>query len=301
MKIKIFPTHKVEPVLFYTFNTAFMIFLVAATLYPFLNTLAVSLNEGLDTVRGGIFLWPRKFSFQNYIAVFEGGLIVNAFLISVSRTVLTTVLNVFLTTMLAYPLSRSEYVFRKPITTIFVLTMYFNAGLFPVYFLIKGLGLRNNFLVYVVPYLISAFNMIVVRTYIRTLPESMIESAKMDGAGDFRIFLQIIFPLCKPVLATIALFVAVGAWNTWFDTYLYASSRQSLSTLQFELMKRLSTAVSSMNMQQGLNPTQMIKNYITPVSLRAAITIVASVPILLVYPFLQRHFIMGLSVGSVKE
>lgn len=296
---------RTEDFIFNTFNIAFMLILITVTLYPFLNTIAVSFNNGLDTIRGGIYLWPRMFTLQNYKAVFITGTVFNAFLISVARTVLSTVLNIFLTTMLSYTLSRKEYVLRKPITVLFVLTMYFNAGLIPNYFLIKGLGLTNNFLVYVVPTLIAAFNMIVIRTYIKSIPESLVESSRIDGAGDFRIFIQVIFPLCKPVLATVALFVAVGSWNTWFDTYIYCSSKQELSTLQYELMKLLaSTANTNSNpaMAAGVGASsQTSQNMVTPVSIRAAITIVAAVPILVVYPFLQKYFIVGLNVGSVKE
>jgi putative aldouronate transport system permease protein len=296
---------KVEPMLFNTFNAIFMIFLVVVTLYPFLNTIAVSLNAGNDTIRGGIYLWPRQWTLQNYKAVFASGTIYDAFWISVARTVLSTVLNIFLTTMLSYTLSRKEYVFRKPITVIFVLTMYFSAGLIPGYFLIKDLHLLNSFWVYIFPSMISAFNMIVIRTYIGTIPDSLVESAKIDGAGDFKIFLRIIFPLCTPVLATIALFVAVGAWNSWFDAFLYTSSRQELSTLQYELMKLLSSSMNSNsnpNVAAGVGMTQeSAVSMVTPLSIRAAITIVASVPILVVYPFLQKYFVVGLNVGSVKE
>ncbi|MCL6601553.1 MAG: carbohydrate ABC transporter permease [Paenibacillus sp.] len=295
----------IEPVLFNTFNTIFMIILVTVTLYPFLNTIAVSLNAGNDTIRGGIYLWPRQWTTQNYKAVFASGTIYNAFWISVARTVISTLLNIFLTTMLAYTLSRKEYVFRKSITVIFVLTMYFSAGLIPGYFLIKQLHLLNTFWVYVIPSMISAFNMIVIRTYIGTLPESLIESAKIDGAGDFKIFIRIIFPLCKPVLATIALFVAVGAWNSWFDAFLYTSSKQELSTLQYELMKLLSSTMNSNsnpNVAAGIGMDQnSAQAMVTPISIRAAVTIVASVPILVVYPFLQKYFVVGLNVGSVKE
>lgn len=294
-----------EPALFHTFNAVFMIMLVVVTLYPFLNTIAVSLNAGNDTIRGGIYLLPREWTLQNYKAVFVSGTIYNAFLISVARTVLSTVLNIFLTTMLAYTLSRREYVFRKPITLVFILTMYFNAGLIPGYFLIKDLHLLNSFWVYVVPSMVSAFNLIVIRTYIGSLPESLVESARMDGAGDFKIFMQIIFPLCKPVLATIALFVAVGAWNSWFDAFLYTSSKQELSTLQYELMKLLSSSMNSNSNPSVAAGAGMTKDsavdMVTPLSIRAAVTIVASVPILLVYPFLQKYFVVGLNVGSVKE
>ncbi|WP_136604104.1 carbohydrate ABC transporter permease [Paenibacillus dokdonensis] len=296
---------RIEPILFNTFNLVFMIVLVIVTLYPFLNTIVVSLNAGNDTIRGGIYLWPRQWTIQNYKAVFASGTIYNAFWISVARTVLSTLLNIFLTTMLSYTLSRREYVFRKPITIIFVLTMYFSAGLIPGYFLIKDLHLLNSFWVYIFPSMISAFNMIVIRTYIGTIPESLVESSKIDGAGDFKIFMRIIFPLCTPVLATIALFVAVGAWNSWFDSFLYTSSKQELSTLQYELMKLLSSSMNSNNnpnVAAGVGMTQdSAISLVTPLSIRAAVTVVASVPILLVYPFMQKYFVVGLNVGSVKE
>jgi ABC-type sugar transport system, permease component len=296
-------TVQLEPAVFGTINAIIMILLAVVTLYPFLNTLAVSFNAGLDTIRGGIYIWPRIWTLQNYKAVFITGTVFNAFYISIARTILATVLSLFLTTMLAYTVSRKEYAFRKPITVMIVMTMYFNAGLIPYYFLIKDLHLLNNFLVYIVPGLVSAFNMIVIRTYIGTLSESLIESAKVDGAGDFRIFMQVILPLCQPVLATVALFVAVGQWNSWFDTFLFTSSKQELSTLQYELMKLLSSAMNSNSnpaLQNGADPNAA-KAMVTPLSIRAAITIVASVPILVVYPFLQKYFVVGMQLGSVKE
>lgn len=295
---------KVEEISFNTFNAIVLLVLMAVTLYPFINTIAISFNDGVDTLRGGIYLWPRKFSLLNYRAVFMTGTIFNAFFISVARTVLTTLLNIFLTTMLAYTLSRRDYVLRKPITLIFVLTMYFNAGLIPNYFLIKNLHLNNSFLVYIVPTMIGAFNLIVLRTYIRSIPESLVESSKIDGAGDFLIFIRIIFPLCKPALATVALFVSVGAWNAWFDTFLYNSSKQELSTLQYELRRLLASTVnanSNPSLAAGAIGASSAQNLVTPVSIRAAITIVAAAPIIMIYPFLQRYFVIGLNVGSVKE
>ena len=168
----------------------------------------------------------------------------------------------------------------------------------PTYILIKELHLLNNFWVYIIPGLISAFNMIVIRTFINGIPYSLIESAKIDGAGDFRIFIQIILPLCKPVLATVALFVAVGQWNSWFDSMLYCSADNSLTTLQYELMKLLSSTTT-----QGAS-AEVMKNagsIVTPTSIRAAITIVTAVPIICLYPFLQRYFVSGLTIGGVKE
>lgn len=294
---------RINDLIFNSFNGIFMILLAVVMLYPFLNTIAISFNDGLDAIKGGIRLWPRVFSLQNYKAVFFGGAVYHAFVISVSRTVIATCLSVFLTTMLAYALSRREFVLRKFITVMIVLTMYFNAGLIPIYLLYKSLGLRNSFLVYVLPGLVYAFNMIVVRTYIRTLPESMVESARMDGAGEFRIFIKIIFPLCKPILATVALFVAVWQWNQWFDVFIYNSSEQNLSTLQYELMKLLASTMnanSNPSLVGGVGATSTT-SLVTPVSIRSAITVVAAVPIILVYPFLQKYFVVGLAVGSIKE
>lgn len=294
----------VEGVIFTTLNTTFLIVLAVVTLYPLLNTLAVSLNDGMDAVRGGIGIWPRVFSLKNYEVVLNMDTIYRAFFMSVLKTVVVVATNLFFTSMLAYALSRSEFAFRRPITLIFILTMYFDAGLIPNYLLIRDLGMLNSFQAYWVPVMISAFNLIVLRTYMKSIPEEVIESAKIDGAGHFRVWWQIVMPLCKPALAVIGLFVAVGSWNAWLDTLLYASGEQWLSTLQYELQKLLS---SSMN--AGANSGNMANNsasvgsggqLTTPIALRAAITMVAAVPILCVYPFLQKHFVSGLMIGSVK-
>ena len=296
---------KIEHYVFHTINFTFMTLIMFITLYPFWNTIAVSFNAAADTTRGGITFWPRVFTLQNYRAVFTSGTIYNAFFISVSRTVIQTVSGVFFTSMLAYTLSRKEYVLRKLFTLILILSMYVNAGLIPNYFLIRSLGMINTFWVYIVPGMISAFNFIVIRTYMQNLPDSIIESARIDGCGDFIIFMRIILPLCLPVLATIALFVAVGAWNSWFDTMIYNSGRVNLHTLQYKLMEYLQSsqtqaksaaAIGSMGMAQDMSSSM-----VTPVSIRAAITVVAALPILLVYPFLQRYFVTGINVGSVKE
>ncbi|MNM16226.1 L-arabinose transport system permease protein AraQ [compost metagenome] len=296
-------SNRIEPVVFHTLNTLFMLFIVTVTLYPFLHTLAISFNDGSDSLTGGIYIWPRIWTWENYKAVFVSGTIYHAAFISVSRTIISTVLGVFLTTMLAYTLAQPQYIFRKVISMLFILTMYFNAGLIPNYFLIKELGLRNNFLVYILPALVSAFNLIIIRTYIRSLPGSLIESAKIDGAGDFRIFWKIIFPLCTPVLATVALFIAVGSWNSWFDTFLYASSDIKLSSLQYEMMKLLGSTMSTNNDPSMLagNQANQAQAMVTPASIRAAVTIVTAMPILFVYPFMQKYFVVGLNLGSVKE
>lgn len=296
---------KPEDIIFESLNGIFMVLLMIVTIYPFINTIAISFNAGLDTVKGGIYLLPRVFTLENYRSVFSTGTIYHAFGVSVSRTVLSVFFGLSLTTLLAYVLSRKDFVFRKHITMLFVFTMYFNAGLIPIFFLMRSLHLTNSFWVYVVPGLVNAFNLIVIRTYIVGLPDSLIESAKIDGASEMRIYFNIILPLCKPVLATIALFIAVGSWNSWFDTFLYNSAKQELSTLQYELMKLLSSSLrnssNSSMASGGVNADAIANTMVTPLSIRAAITIVAATPILVVYPFLQKHFVKGLVIGSVKE
>ena len=293
-----------ERIIFTTLNTTFLLALAALMIYPLLNTLAISLNDGMDAVRGGIGIWPRVFSLQNYNVVFNMHTIYQAFFMSVLKTVVVVATNLFFTSMLAYALSRKEFIFRRPITLIFVLTMYFDAGLIPNYLLIKDLGMLNSFQAYWVPTIISAFNLIILRTYMKSIPDEIIESARMDGAGEFRTWWQIVMPLCKPTLAVVGLFVAVGSWNSWLDTLLYNSGDPALSTLQYELQKLLA---SSMN--AGANSGNLAGNaasaggggqLTTPIALRSAITMVAAVPILCVYPFLQKHFVSGLTIGSVK-
>ena len=288
--------------LFPLVNTIFLILLMFITLYPVINTVAYSFNDGIDALRGNIGLWPRKFSLESYNSILSDKAIFLAAWISASKTVLITLLNLFWTSMLAYALSRKEFVFRKLFTVIMVLTMYVNAGLIPNYLLIsKTLNLRNNYLVYIIPTMFSCFNMIVIRTYISNLPDALIESARIDGAGDFRIFWQIIFPLCKPVLATVALFVAVGSWNSWFDTYLYNGQKKDLYSLQYILKMKLATTQQSANAAKATADAISTLGQTTPVTIRCAITVIAAVPIIIVYPFLQKYFVTGIALGSVKE
>ena len=282
-------------------NTIILVLLMFLTLYPVINTVAYSFNDGTDALRGGIGLVPRIFSLKSYESILSDKSVYQAAFISAAKTVLTTLLNLFWTGMLAYALSRKEYVLRKVITMILVLTMYVNAGMIPNYLLIsKTLGLRNTFLVYIIPTMFSCFNMIVIRTYIAGLPEALVESAKIDGAGDLRVYWQIIFPLCMPVLATVALFVAVGTWNSWFDTYLYCGSEKDLYTLQYILKMKLATTQASANAAKTSADALKTTTMTTPVTIRCAITVISTVPILIVYPFLQKYFVTGLALGSVK-
>ena len=284
-----------------------LLFVVIVTVYPFWNTIAISLNDGLDSLKGGIKLWPRKFTWKNYADLFQTDRIFNAGIISVTRTVIQTVLSVFCTSLLAYALSRKEFVLRRYLTTIIVISMYINAGLIPGYMLIKRLHLLGKYAVYIVPCLVDVFNFILVRTYINGLPDSFVESARIDGANEFRIYLQIIMPLIVPSIAMICLFTAVGAWNSWFDTYLYCSNKPKLHSLQYVLMSFLQQSqnqstnandANSMALAAGAGSTASKS---TPISIRSSITMVATLPILIVYPFVQKYFVVGMTIGGVKE
>ena len=233
-------------------NVLFMIAFVVITLYPVLNTLAISLNDGTDALRGGIYLFPRKFTMKNYMTVLEKDNLVTGAYITVARTVVGTVFSLVTNAILAYIVSRKRFLFKQQLSLFWVVTMYVNGGMIPTFLLFKGLHLTNSFWVYVIPGMISAFNMLVIRTYMNGIPDSLEESAQLDGAGYMTIFWKIISPLCKPVYATVALFVAVGQWNSWFDAMLYNRMSSEYTTLQYELMKLLSSVTNQGNSAEAM-------------------------------------------------
>jgi len=288
----------VSDFIFYLLNALFMLVFVVVTLYPVLNTLAISLNDGLDALRGGIHLIPRKFTWKNYGTVLQKDNLITGAYITVLRTVIGTLLALISNAILAFIVAQKNFIFRKQLTVFWIVTMYVNGGMIPTFLLYKSLHLTNSFWVYVIPGMVSAFNMLVMRTYMEGIPESLTESAQLDGAGYTLIFTRIISPLCKPVYATVALFVAVYQWNSWFDAMLYNRMNSGLTTLQYELMKLMSSVTN-----QGATADAM-KNAlgtVTPTSVRAAATIVTMLPIICIYPFLQKYFVTGLTMGSVKE
>ncbi len=279
-------------------NMIFMILFVVITLYPILNTLAISFNDGTDALRGGIYIWPRLFSLKNYYTVIQKDDLITGAFITVMRTVIGTLLSLVTNAILAFIVSRKRFLFRHQLSLFWVITMYVNGGLIPTFLLYKGLGLTNSFGVYVIPGMISAFNMLVIRTYMNGIPDSLEESAQLDGAGYTTIFVKIISPLCKPVYATIALFVAVAQWNSWFDAMLYNRMSDNLTTLQYELMKLLSSVT---NQSTSAEVMKNASGSVTPTSVRAAATMLTMLPIVCIYPFLQRYFVTGLTLGGVKE
>lgn len=279
-------------------NIVFMVLFVVITIYPILNTLALSFNDGIDAVRGGIHIIPRKFSLNNYRSVFAMKNLTTGLFISVARTVLGTLIGLFVNAILAFIVSRKRFLLKKSLTAFWVVTMYVNGGMIPTLLLYKTLHLTGTFWVYVIPGLISAFNMLVMRTFMEGIPDSLEEAAQMDGASYSTVFIKIVSPLCKPMYATIALFIAVGQWNSWFDTMLYNRLSAQYTTLQYELMKLLSS-VSSQSSKSDPNSGEGAN--LQPISVRSAATIVTMAPIVCLYPFLQKYFVAGLTIGGVKE
>ena len=274
----------------------FCLLLIVMTVYPFLNVLAISLNDPMDTMRNINFIIPRKFTFSNYIYIFTENNLGSAFLMSIARTLVGTGIGVICTAMLAYVLSRKDFYFNKPFTILFIITMYVSGGMIPEYLLLtRTLHLSNNFVVYIIPGLIWVYNVILMRSFIEGLPIALQEAAKIDGANDFIIWAKVILPLCTPTIATVALFLAVGQWNAFMDTYIYA---RELPTLQYVLYEIMEKATIKIDPHAQAN---QIQNAVSPMSVRMAITIVATVPILIVYPFLQKYFVGGMTLGAVKD
>ncbi|MGN0386452.1 MAG: carbohydrate ABC transporter permease [Lachnospiraceae bacterium] len=303
-KIEIIRSHRkrrTSDKVFTVCNTVFMILFSVITLYPVLNTLAISLNDGLDAVRGGIHLIPRVFSLKSYQTVLGIQGFVRGAFITVSRTVLGTLFALVANALLAYIISRKRFLFRSELSLFWVITMYVSGGLIPTMVLYKALHLTNSFWVYVIPGMVSAFNVMVLRTYMEGLPDELEESAQLDGAGYMTIFVRVISPLCKPVYATVALFVAVYQWNSWFDAMIYNRMKPEYTTLQYELMKLLNSVMQqSGSATGGAAANGGNVSAVTPVSVRSAATIITMLPIVCLYPFLQRYFVTGLTIGGVK-
>jgi len=282
--------------------TNYLLILVFTILvvYPFLWCVILSFNDGRDAQLGGIYLWPRVFTLENYRFVFSSGDVLTAAKTSIMRTVVGTVGAIFVTSIFAYAASKRDLVFRRAYMLLGLVTMYFGGGLIPYVLVIRMLGLYNSFLVYVIPGLFAMFNALVFMAFFQTIPASLEESAKLDGANDFLIFVRIIVPVAKPVFATIALFVAVGQWNSWFDNMLFVREK-SLQTLSFFLTKMVNAqrfvdeTMSKFQTGVGRNAVGM-----TTASLMLATMVVTAFPIIVLYPFLQKHFAKGVMIGSIK-
>ncbi len=285
---------------FQVFNVTILLLLMVVTLFPYLNVLAKSLNEGLDTMRGGIVLWPRKPTLENFQALLQSDDMLRAAVISVVRVILGTVLALGTQFLAAYAFCRRPFPGKKFMLVFLSVPMFLTGGLMPTYFLYSQIGLLNNFLVYILPTLFSFYQMVIIRTFISTtISVSLEEAATIDGANEFQVFWRIIIPLSKPILATIGLWIAVGHWNDWTTT-LYYITRSSLFTLQYKLMEILKEAERIAKLMAEADANTVIPKS-TPDALIAAQIIVTTLPVIVLYPFLQKYFIQGVMIGAVKE
>lgn len=284
--------------LFDIFNYILQIFLIFVCIYPFYYLLIYSLSSPAEAAQG-VYLYPLGFTFDNYVQVCNLPGIFSAIWVSVARTVLGTVLTVFCCMLFAYILTKDELPFRKLIYRFTVITMYVGGGLIPTYMVMKSYGFINSFWVYVIPSAVSAFNIVLAKTYIESLPGVLEESAMIDGAGYFRIFFQIIIPISKPIVATLALFAAVGQWNSWFDNYLYAT-KPELATLQYTLYTYLTQVQNIVKQLQEGSVNAIRPMTLTTESVRITVTMFVTLPIIWVYPFLQKHFVKSIMIGAVK-
>ncbi len=291
--------------LFRVFNTVFLTFLSLVTLYPLYYIIVYSLNEGVDSMKGGLYLWPRVFTLFNYEYVLGNGVIQHAYLITILRTVLGTLLGLIVTGITAYGMSFKELPHRKKLMMIILIPMLFNGGIIPYYIQLSKLQLVDTIWVYIIPSMFNIWNMFVMMKFFSDIPVSLREAAVMDGAGEIKILLKVIIPLSKPVLAAIGLFVAVYHWNDWYSGAFFVNSTRLLPVQTY--LQRLFEA-DSLNMitsnnaivaEAAARASQTSKMTVT--SIKMAAVIIGTLPILCVYPFVQKHFVKGMLIGSVKE
>ncbi|MDD3212234.1 MAG: carbohydrate ABC transporter permease [Eubacteriales bacterium] len=280
------------------FNAIFMTILTIVMIYPFINIFAISLNEGTDAVRGGIYLWPRKFTMSNYEYVFSNSSLLRGAMVSVLRVLVGVTTGVIGNAMLGYIVSCRTFYGRKFMRILFLITMYFSGGLIPTYLLMIRLGYMNTFQVYWVPSIFSAFYMLLAASYIQNLPDALFEAARLDGCSELRILFSIVLPLCIPMLACIAVYLGVDQWNSWFDVSLYSKDGK-WDNLQIILYRLLNQSTALQKMMEKQRAAVAMKT-LQPLTVRAATTIVVTIPIIFIYPFFQKYFVSGITIGSVK-
>lgn len=269
-------------------------------LYPFYYLLICTISDNKLVELGKVIFWPKGIHFQNYVTIFKLDNIFSATAVTLARTFLGVVLNLLVTSYIAYMFTKQIMWHRKFWYRLVVITMYFSAGLIPGYLNIRNLGLINSFWVYIIPSLFTVYNMVLVKTYIESIPESLEESAQLDGAGYLTRFFRIILPLSKPILATVGLFTAVAEWNDFFSTKMYIT-KPKLYTLQFvlyEYMQRLAAAQNEINDTMG--DDALLATMANATSIRLTLTAVVTIPIICVYPFIQKYYVKGIMIGSVK-
>lgn len=279
-----------------------VVFVAIVTLYPYINQIAIALNDALDTSRGGVTIYPRKFTLENFKTILTNLAIYKGAIISVTRVVIGGLLAFSVTFSAGYALSRSKLKGRKFFTWYLCIPMYISAGLIPSYFLLRELHLINNYFVYILPTCFSFYNMIIIRSFIQDLPASIEESALLDGANEIYVMFKIILPISMPVVATICLWLAVGYWNDWTTT-LYYVTNPNLYPLQYVMMQIIKQSEIVQQMQTELSVSSVDGNSVrvTTESLQSAVLIVSTLPIIMLYPFVQKYFVKGVTLGAVKE
>ncbi len=281
----------------------YMILAVLAfiTFYPFWNSLVLSFNTGSDTSLGGVSFWPRDFTLENYQIVFEEKKIFQAYLITILRTLVGTAVAMFFTSLFAYALSKKGIVFKKFYMIFAVFTMFFNGGLIPYFIVMYHLNLYNTFAFLILHGLINVYNVIIFRTFFLELPDGLEESAKIDGCTNFGVFFRIVLPISGPVFATLSLFTAVFLWNDWFFPAVFINDQNliPLQTMMVQIINEGTTATLISNLNTYAQ--NLVENSVTVRSIQMATMMVATLPILFIYPFLQRFFVKGVLVGSLKE
>ena len=280
-----------------TLVTIFMILVCFLALYPVWYTLIVSFNDSEDTLRGGIYFFPRKFTLESYKTVFQDKSIIKAFGVTIARTLLGTVSSVIFTSMVGYAFSKKHIMGNRVYMIIGTVTMFFGGGLIPTFILYKNIGLYDNFWVYIIPSLFNFYNMIIFMSFFRELPVGLEESARLDGANDMVIFFRIVLPLSMPVVATIALFNGVWQWNDYFTGVMYInnSDLQPIQTFLYRIVASASASKAVVSLPAGVSAQQVSSQ-----SVRLATMVVTTLPIVCVYPFLQKYFVKGMLVGSIK-
>lgn len=279
-------------------NILFFIFCCAITIYPFVNAMAISFSSPVAVAGKIITVFPKDFNLESYKICFGRKDIPLALLISILRTVLGTLLHIIVTGMAAYAISIKTLPFRKPITLFLLVPMYLSSGLIPYFITIHDLKLMNNFLVYILPSAFVAYDMLIMRTFFESIPQSLTEYATIDGASNIKIFTRIILPLSKPIFAAIALFAGVGQWNSWFDALQFVTNTK-LHPLSM-LLQRILMANQIVDARSAMNLARQ-KGNISPQGIKMAILIITTVPIIFIYPFFQRYFVKGVMIGAVKE
>lgn len=268
-----------------------------ASVYPLFLAVVLSFNEGMDAQLGGIYFWPRKFTLKNYEQFFTDMTWVKAMGITVLRTVIGTTVTVLFTSFVAYGLSQKNLAGRKLYMTLFIVAMYFSGGVIPYYAVLRSINLLDKFLVYIIPMMLNLFYVLVAISFFRNIPEELQEVARVDGASEFRIFFKIILPISTPLLATIAVFISVQHWNSWYDSAFFVKNKD-LMTLAYRMIGVLKRSDFNQITQASAGAASTVR--VTPMSVQLAAMVIATLPVVVVYPFFQKYIISGITLGSVK-